>query len=178
MPGTTTRLSLTYPLATDIVDAYPAEEQTNYTALDNATLVTEGTLASRPAATAVEHNHIYHATDTAQWFVSDGTNWNVKLVAGTWQALTLGTGVSAGGAGYTPSARLVGDRVELKGEMTGTSITAWATIPTALRPSSTVQTVASIGTGAQMIQVTTVGALSTPSAAGTLYLDGSFYTLT
>lgn len=143
MPTNTSRLSLVIPASTDNESTFPSQATTTYNILDNATLVTEGTLASRPLATSVEKDHIYKATDTVQWFISDGTNWNVVQVSNAWTALTLASGVIAASGEYVPSVRLEGDVVRLKGAMqnnTGGNITAgatWATIPASpagLRP--------------------------------------------
>ncbi len=105
-----------------------------------------------------------------------GTNW--LIVGGQhdsgWVAVTLGGGVS--NAGYTASARLQGDVVRLKGLLSGTSITAWGTIPTALRPTQTVQFDNYLaGNGFEIVAST--GNMQTASAANQWGLDGMTYTI-
>ncbi len=105
-----------------------------------------------------------------------GTNW--LIVGGQhdsgWVAVTLGGGVS--NAGYTASARLQGDVVRLKGLLSGTSITAWGTIPTALRPTQTVQFNNYLaGNGFEIVAST--GNMQTASAANQWGLDGMTYTI-
>ena len=59
------------------------------------------------------------------------------LVAGSWTALTLGTGWAASGTGFVPSVRLEGDTVRFKGSLvTSAGVTGTITTPpTAFRPS-------------------------------------------
>ena len=106
---------------------------------------------------------------------SDGTNW--FILSGQqdtgWVALSLGGGVSAGG-GYTPTARLVGSTVYLSGgPLTGSAITAWATIPAGLRPTSTV-TLFPVVQGVS-VTATAGGALASSAGLSQLNLDGINY---
>ncbi len=75
MPTTTTRLALTNPLGVDNPSVLRTSITANDAILDNAVLYTEGTLASRPLASAVEHGHEYRSTDTGQISKSNGTIW-------------------------------------------------------------------------------------------------------
>lgn len=180
MPTSSSRLGLVQPASSDQESLWPSQFLTNTTGLlDNSVLISQGTLAARPATPSPNvSGQTYYATDTTQWFFWNGSAWNAIHVEGAWQALTLGTGVSAGGAGYTPSAQLVGSRVFLKGEMTGSSITAWATIPAALRPSNTVSMpAAGSGTNAVNLTITTGGAVTSSVAQTLIYLDGVNYSL-
>jgi hypothetical protein len=58
-----------------------------------------GTIASRPAATAVPVGTLYSATDEGRVYQSDGTNW------GTWATAT-----TAGGAGRVVEIKVVDDQ--------------------------------------------------------------------
>ena len=69
MSTTTTRHGLVQPAGSDGPVSLRTSIDGNATILDNAVLVTEGTLVARPVASTVEHDHIYRATDTGQWFV-------------------------------------------------------------------------------------------------------------
>ena len=77
MPNETSRLSLAEPLTSDASSELRLSITNNATTLDDAVLVTEGTISSIPTASSVEKDHIYRATDTSQWFVSDGSNWTL-----------------------------------------------------------------------------------------------------
>ena len=103
MPTNTPRLALVMEASTDNESGFPAREATTYGILDNATLVTEGTFAARPAVGSVEHEHLYRATDTAQWYISDGTNWNVINV-GARGATNISTSQSTSSTTFTTLA--------------------------------------------------------------------------
>ncbi len=75
MPTFFSRLGLQYPLGVDPPSELRIADQANATILDNAVLYTEGTFASRPAAGATEHGHVYRSTDTGQWSWNNGTIW-------------------------------------------------------------------------------------------------------
>jgi hypothetical protein len=68
-------------------------------------------------------------------FISDGVNWYYtgNGVDTGWVALTLGSGFSAAPNCSTPAARMIADRVELRGGMTGGS-GAGATLATISSP--------------------------------------------
>lgn len=142
MPTTTTRLALVDPIGADAPSEFRVGIAASNAILDNAAIYTEGTLAARPLAGAVEHGHLYGGTDTGLLYQSNGTIWRTAMLAGAWTALTLGTGVTAA-TGYTPSARLEGDIVRLKGAVkhTGSSFGAGnvlATLPSSsMYPAST-----------------------------------------
>src|SRR5581483_3632782 len=73
---TTARLGLDVPQATETISSYPAEAAQSLGVLDNAVIVTQGTLASRPSASTVPEGNEYYATDTTQLFKSTGSAWN------------------------------------------------------------------------------------------------------
>ena len=123
---TSTRLGLHIAEGTDLESAFPPMNAQANGILDSAVLVTEGTLAARPAAASVEKDRIYKATDTGVWYIGDGTNWHTMLIARAWQALTLATNVIAVAGMYAPAVRFVGDKVEFRGAMqnnTGSTLT-------------------------------------------------------
>lgn len=102
--------------------------------------------------------------------------------SGPWVPLTLASGIVSGSASppatYVPSARLAGDKVELKGTLvnsTGSGITSVATIPSAaMYPSAVVvfiTGVVQIGTTHQIEVVPNLG------AGDVLGLDGLSYSL-
>jgi hypothetical protein len=96
-----------------------------------------GTLAARPAFG--KRNRIYFASDVPAYYLDNVTSWlTLEAVVDTgWVPLTLASGVTSSG-GFTPSARLRGDMVELKGGLwnqTGSSDAGTlATLPTAVTP--------------------------------------------
>lgn len=141
MPNTTTRLTLQEPITADSPTELRLAVTNNSSTLDNAVLVTEGTLAGRPAANTVEKDHVYKATDTVEWFISDGTNWNTILVAAAWQTPTFQNSwvnfVPDGGQ-QTVKYRKVGDMIQLRGSCgNGTAGTIF-TLPTGYRPAADV----------------------------------------
>lgn len=178
---TTTRLGLEVPQSTDNESLYPAVAAQAMGILDNAAIYTEGTLASRPAATAVVHGAIYRATDTGDLSYSNGTVWTTLGLVGVWQGLTLGSGVT--GSGYTPSARLQGDTTRLKGGLlnsSGSTITAGATlatIPSGLRPTATLSFAEAFG---GFVILSTAGLITMSAnvgAAQVVALDGITFSL-
>jgi microcystin-dependent protein len=80
--SSSSRLGLDEPSATDAISGFPAEDVQALGVLDNAVIITQGTLTSRPAASAVAAGNEYHATDVGQWARSDGTAWHTYLAAG------------------------------------------------------------------------------------------------
>lgn len=148
-----------------------------------------GTFVSRPTASAVKAQSVYKATDTGVWYVSDGTNWNTMLIAGAWQTLTLASPVQAWGSGYTPSARLVGDEVELCGQLINNgsplaNATTLFTVPSALKPAhavtlSTMQNfTATTATKPYPLTISTsTGNVSTASTADGTYASSALISL-
>jgi hypothetical protein len=142
MPTTTSRLSLTQPVGADAVSEYRVSITQNATVLDAAVLTTEGTISSRPAATAVAEGSEYYATDTGQLFKSTGSAWLIVPTAAlTYTNLTLASGLVNVASDYPSSARVEGDRVVLRGsfENTGSNIVAGTplfTLPSGMRPSA------------------------------------------
>jgi hypothetical protein len=127
---------------------------------------------------------------------SNGTNW--YIVAGGldtgWKSLTLASGVVTVVGSETPSARLLGDLVYLKGEMqnaTGVTLNAgsgqWATVPTSMKPTAANGVVMAgsayvTATFAVPIVIDSTGAVFTASGSanniannGLLWLDGIRY---
>jgi hypothetical protein len=154
-----------------------------------------GLLASRPAATAVPKGASYYATDTALFYESNGTVWLTVMLAGPWTALTLASGIAAVSNEYTPSARLEGDVVRLKGELFNASTAlsagaAWATIPASpagMRPSATGGSASGLVLGvsytgspaATSISITPSGVISLQASStnGTIVLDDTTFTV-
>jgi hypothetical protein len=137
---TTTRLSLPYPDSTDNVSGYPAVSADQMVGLDSAVLATHGVLASRPSSPPALNE--YYATDTGQLFVNTGSAWLLVSTAKlTYTNLTLASGVSATDA-YTPSARIEGDRVFLRGSITPSSTvttgTTIFTLPAGMAPAGAI----------------------------------------
>jgi hypothetical protein len=120
---------------------------------------------------------------------ADGTNW--IIIAGQqdtgWLALTLTTNVGTRAASATPAARLIGDRVFLRGapqNNTGVTInqTTIFTAPAGLRPSTTV----GFTTVGPPTATMTGGLMQTSGQAALIpswvnadyfYLEGASYTL-
>jgi hypothetical protein len=73
MAGTTSRLSLPYPAATDDVSVFPPVSLSQMTTLDAAVLEDSGTIADRPSAATI--GRAYYATDTRQWHLDTGSSW-------------------------------------------------------------------------------------------------------
>lgn len=118
-------------------------------------------------------------TYAAVVLVGGGTNW--AIASGQqdtgWLALSLTSGFAALGGAYTPAARLIGDRVFLRGAVNNGSAgsfgnAAFATIPSGLRPASTVYTgagshlVQGSGETADMMLIATGGGISMQGAFG------------
>jgi hypothetical protein len=139
LPGTpTTRLALpTIDSTADSVSSFPTVNTAQMSTLDNAVTFSSGTLAARPAAGL--RGRVYYASDVPAYYLDNATSWlTLEAVVDTgWVPLTLASGVTSSG-GFTPSARLRGDMVELKGGLwnqTGSSDAGTlATLPTAVTP--------------------------------------------
>ena len=120
----------------------------------------------------------------------DGVNWIIRggQIDTGWKPLTLASGVAAAGGAYTPSARLQGDRVWLKGAIyLGSAVSGGATIatlPAGMTPSETVllgylMTGGASGNGNGAFQITPSGALapSFNTNAADVPLDGLSFSL-
>lgn len=131
-------------------------------------------------------SYLLGTAEAATILQSDGTNWNI--ITGQqdsgWVALSLGTSIV--GAGYTPSARLQGDVVRLKGGLENSSgstiLTAvtLATVPAGLRPTVTPLNFASvIGTSPVPVGLTSGGLITTSglAASAILSLDNISYSI-
>jgi hypothetical protein len=162
----------------DNVSSYPTVNAQAMGVLDQAVTITEGTLASRPAASAVAYGTHYYATDNSTYYVSNATAWATVLTAGAWSSLTLGSGVGAAAGDYTPTARIEGDLVRLRGAIQNTSGSTIAvnttiiTVPSAgMHPASTPflnLTLSGGGSGLATVGVMgTSGALQLSSAGPT-----------
>lgn len=79
---TTSRLTLDVPDGTDLESAFPSVSSNQMGTLDNAVLVTENTISSRPLPGAVEKDHLFRATDLDQWSITDGASWFTLLTLG------------------------------------------------------------------------------------------------
>jgi hypothetical protein len=103
-----------------------------------------------------------------------------------WVALTLATNVSAQAGYYVPSARLIGDRVWLKGAAVdsaayGGTPFLFATLPVGLRPSSTIGEGIETSNGPTLLTITSAGVMSsyTSTGAGNIwYLDDLSFSTT
>lgn len=185
MPTPTTRLGLDVTIGTDLVSAYPTNDSQAKGILDNSVLRSSGTLASRPAATAVEVDHIYHATDTKQWFMSDGSAWNVMLVAGAWVNMSLPSNWTTPSGLNAAASRVVGDKVELRGTAqngTGAAAGLSVNLVSQFHPSAAADLVAATNQSApSQFSVDTgghIGQVGTPVPNnGTLTFDGLSYSL-
>jgi len=81
MPGTTTRLGLSYAQGGDLVSSWPTSDAATAAILDGAAIWKSGTLAARPAANAVAAGTVYLSTDIGQYDISDGTTWRTLLAS-------------------------------------------------------------------------------------------------
>jgi hypothetical protein len=73
LPGTTSRLSLPYPVGTDLVSVYPTASASQMATLDNAVLFTQGVISAIPAAGTA--GRVYYGTDVKQFFQDTGSAW-------------------------------------------------------------------------------------------------------
>lgn len=71
--ATTTKWGLRYPVSTDTADV-PRDMQNLANDLDSVSMYYSGPISGRSAIAHKAGKH-YHATDTQQYFVSDGTAW-------------------------------------------------------------------------------------------------------
>ena len=133
--NTTTNNGFHYPTAANNGQDFATGIQDLATDLD--ALWSKGTLVSRrtaPATTGVE----FFATDvdggtTYKW---NGSVWQTVMLAGAWTPISLPPGFATAASSYTPSARLEGDAVRLKGAMiknSGASI-GLGTLPAGTTP--------------------------------------------
>lgn len=77
MPNSTSRLALVQPIGADAASELRVAITANATTLDPAVLQSSGTISSRPSAGSVQFGNEYYATDTAQWFKSNGSVWQM-----------------------------------------------------------------------------------------------------
>lgn len=161
------------------------------TALDIVPKRLSGTAASRPTAASIPVDTIYYATDTGVYSICTGAAWNTMLAAGSWQALTLGSNVSAASGYYTPSARLEGDVVRFKGVLQAAATISVgatvATMPAGMSPSSSTGVrlwcwQSSGGNSLSQLLVSPAGVITLAAPAGwivgtLLPLDALSYTL-
>ena len=165
--GTTARLALPYPELTGAPDV-PADIRALALALDNAAIVSQGTLASRPVSTGGSPGKMgrwYYATDNGLLYYDFGTGWitinapgTVDGPAGTGTLRTLGTGALQAAAGN--DARLSDQRTPVDASVTAAKIAA------ALKPSG--------GAGGATEALRALGTTPGTAAAGD---DGRFITL-
>lgn len=155
-----------------------------------------GTAAGRPAAGTA--GRWYYATDTALLYFDTGSGWLLAPLAGSWTAVTLGSGVTAPVVGdFTPAAaRVEGDTARLQGFLENTSGgtiasgTTIFTVPSGARPANTVNLLVGLysnGLGnntAGLLSIASTGVASMNSMGGgwsTAYnfmaLDGLTYPL-
>lgn len=184
---------LQYVQGTDVESAFPAIDQANKTILNAAMFWQSGTLASIPTATSVPPGTHYYATDVARVYLTQGSAWLlISASALTYTSVTLASGVSAFSGDYTPSARVEGDRVWLRGTVENTSggnITANTTIftlPSGMAPSVStalvpaMNTASSSSTTATYLQVASTRAVSLTiniATGSTVALNGLNFSL-
>jgi len=124
MPGTPpTSPRFGAPRYSDTVDTASFSAQVNgiTDVFDDAAMYLTGTSATRLAIASPVNGCFFYETDTTDLWLYNGTTWGIVMAAaGTWQALSLGSGVTAI-TGYTPEARLLGDAVEMRGALQNTS---------------------------------------------------------
>src|SRR5262245_59117871 len=74
MPSSTSRWGLPFPELSDVADV-PGAMQDLAEALDDVAMDDQGAIDSRPAAATAKSGAYYYATDTTEFFRSDGTSW-------------------------------------------------------------------------------------------------------
>lgn len=98
-----------------------------------------------------------------------------------WQALSLASGMTAAGSGYTPAARQWFDQIQLSGAIAGTitSGTLVATLPASMWPAQNVNVPCVIGNGAAQLIISTAGnvTVDVASTVTAVHLDGLSYRL-
>lgn len=171
MPGTPTpRLSLPTLSGTDLVSGFPAAYLPTQDILDNAVLVTEGTLASRPAATALPAGNEYYATDVDIVYKTDGTNWMrtaVPDVSPTQPTRTYGTAYQPNGIRPTlvvwAAAQTSGTSDQIVGFIGSTSATPLGVASMLMISGASVATFTFLVPPAWFYKVTTSGTPLAPS---------------
>jgi hypothetical protein len=149
MPTTTTRLALAQPVGADAASEFRVAITANTAKLDVAVRYFQGTLANRATVMAAAlpagplAGDTYYGTDTLLRYVYNGTVWQTVMLAGAWTSLTGANGWTPTGS-YTPAARLVGDRIELCGELSKTGGTASPSLPVATLPAFAVIATSSV----------------------------------
>lgn len=125
------------PTKGDIIRAAAASTVTGATAVTVAASGGKGINGLGLSAASLLKLGTPFAHTTLQY---DGTNW--QIIDGQqdtgWLALSLSGGVSAVGGGYSPSYRVLGDRVWLRGgvSFTATASITIATLPAGARPAN------------------------------------------
>ena len=114
MANSTSRLALPLPVGTDP----PSELRTAIgalsTAMDPSVLYYSGTLANRGTVVSSPlAGYLYYATDKGILYEYNGSAWGTVMIAGAWTEVSFSSNWTAGT--YTPSSRLEGDLVRLKG---------------------------------------------------------------
>jgi hypothetical protein len=192
---TSPRRGLLSPVGADFPSEYRLAVTNHATVLDAEPGCFSGTLANRATVDSTPvAGDFYYATDTKLLYAYNGTAWGTVMIAGAWVALATmspnGNLNLTTGGGYTPSARVVGDRLELKGtvSVTGTISTSTAlwTFPIGMRPGSQVAPGltydnASTTPGITQLPVLTNGAVASNTALANgyaLYLDNLGFSLT
>jgi hypothetical protein len=181
--SSSSRLGLDEPSATDSISGFPAEDVQALGVLDNAVIITEGTLAARPSSTA--YGNEYCATDQTpiHFYKYTGTGWMSTASDSGWVNLSLTSGLGVVSGYWTPAARFLNGQVYLCGAIvngSGSSVTAVATLPSSsMYPIPTqILDIGSTSGGAVQIAITNGGGIDLVSPlpqSGILYLDGVSY---
>jgi hypothetical protein len=182
MATTTTRLALVQPVGSDAPVGLRTSIGDNATTLDAAVRIFEGTLVNRSSVTPAYGDEFY-ATDVALTYKWNGTAWQTVLLASAWVAIPPNAGVVQVTT-ITASARLVGDRVSLRGGLQNTtgSTQSPGTLPTAFRPTQAVTPAAWSGYSYNLgvtfpPLIPTSGVLPSLAAGFAASLDGVVYSL-
>jgi hypothetical protein len=184
MPATTSRLALVSPIGADAASEFRVAATASNAILDNAALWLTGTLAARASISPLVAGTLYKGTDTGLLYHYDGTAWTTVLLAGAWVSLTLAGSIGAG-TGSTPSIRLEGDIVRLKGQPVNNTGSPMASglvasgIPASCRPTAAMVVLGSYGGGATPtpVSITTAGSIFANCGTGLeMNLDGLTYT--
>jgi hypothetical protein len=170
---TTSRLGLEVPDTSDNESVFPAVSSQQMTTLDNAVIVTEGTLASRPTSGSYV-GQTYYATDALSWYFWTGSAWETALLAGAWQSTTPGTNVLV-----SPHVRLEGDLVRFAGSFAvSTTVSSGATLCTLSSGYYPTSGPAAFTFAAQTFSITTGGVLtSSANVSASIEMNGATFAL-